>query len=396
MKYNKPVRVVHIITRLILAGAQQDALLLVEGLQKKPDYDVYLITGPAVGAEGELISRARTNGVNLFIIQEMQRNISPLNDFLAFVKIYRLIKILKPTIVHTHSSKAGILGRLAAKTARIKIIVHTIYGPLPFHPDQPKLVRWFYTFVERITTKWTNKLTSVADVLVRQTLEAGVGKPEQFQVVRSGIEIEKFLNIPDHSAELRRQYGINESDNVIGVVSILVPRKGHRFLLEIAPRIIERFPRAKFLFVGDGVLREAIKLEALEKGIIDRIIFTGQVKEELLPHLIRLMDVLVHPSLREGLPKVIPEAYLLKKPVVCFDIDGVNEVVVNNKTGYILPPKDTEKLYQAIEILLSNPAKAKEMGERGHLMAKDLFDSRKLPQNVDILYNKLLELQADF
>lgn len=392
MKQTKPIRIVNIITRLILAGAQEDTLLLVEGLKAKPEYEVYLISGPAIGSEGELISRAKAHGVNLTIVPEMRRNIYPLKDFISFIKLHRLIKNLKPMIVHTHSSKAGILGRLAAKIAGVKIIVHTIYGPLPFHPMQNKFVNLLYIFLEKITTRWTTKLISIADAMTTQCLAVGVGRPEQFQTIRSGIELDKFLDIPDRSTELRQKYGIKDTDNVIGVVAILVPRKGHMFLMEIAPRIIRKFPETKFLFVGDGVLREDLKSEARKKGIYEHIIFTGHVNSDVVPHLIRLMDMLVHPSLREGLPRALAEAYLLKKPVVCFAIDGAGEIIINNDTGYLVPPKNTEQLYNAIELLLIDKIKARKMGEKGYQLVKDRFDRRKLVGEVDKLYSNLLEL----
>lgn len=384
------VKIVHIITRLILGGAQEDTLLLVNGLKSNPKYKIFLVSGPAIGPEGELISRARKLNIDLTIIPEMRRNIYPIKDFISFIKLYRLIRKLKPDIVHTHSSKAGILGRLAARLAGVKIVVHSIYG-LAFHPFQNKLVNVFYILLEKFCARYTDKLLSIADAMTKQTLDAGVGKAEQFQTVRSAIELDKFLNIPDRSKELREKYKIKESDKVIGVIARLAPLKGHEYLMEIAPKILEKFNQVKFLLVGDGVLRYQICDMAKKKGIIKNIIFTGHVKPDLIPHLINLMDILVHPSLREGLARALPQALLLKKPVVSFALDGAGEVVIDNKTGFLIPPKDLNRLYSSIITLLENQEKAYDMGLEGYNMVKDWFDSNKMVNDINKLYDNLLE-----
>ncbi|MBI4835551.1 MAG: glycosyltransferase family 4 protein [Planctomycetes bacterium] len=390
MKPAKPTRVLHIITRLILGGAQEDTLLLVNGLQKKPQYQIYLATGPAIGPEGELVTRAKGYKINLLFIPELRRNICPIRDFIAFIKIYRLISNMRPDIVHTHSSKAGILGRLAAKMAGVKTIVHSIYG-LPFHPFQNKLVNLFYILAERFCAPFTTKLISIADAMTRQSLAAGVGRREQFETIRSGIELENFLGEPDRTDELRTKYGIAETDKVIGTVARLFPLKGHEFLLEIAPRLIAKFPDVKFMLVGDGILRTQIEDEIARKGMEKHFVFTGHVKPELIPHLIRLMNVLVHPSLREGLARALPQALIMKKPAVSFELDGAGEVIINGKTGFLVTPKDANALYSAVETLLSDDANARKMGNRGYELVKDWFDGKTMVEKVHKLYQKLLE-----
>jgi glycosyltransferase involved in cell wall biosynthesis len=385
----KPKRVLHIITRLILGGAQEDTLLLVNGLQKKPEYEIYLATGPAIGPEGELITRAKGYKINLISIPELRRNIFPIKDFVAFIKIYRLIKNLRPDILHTHSSKAGILGRLAAKMAGVKIIVHSIYG-LPFHPFQNKLVNLFYITAEKFCALFTTKLISIADAMTKQSLAVGVGRKDQFETIRSGIELENFLGGPDLTDELRKKYGINQSDKVIGTVARLFPLKGHEFLLAIAPRLIAKFPDVKFMLVGDGILRQKIEEEIARKGMEKHFVFTGHVKPELIPHLIRLMNVLVHPSLREGLARALPQALIMKKPAVSFDLDGAGEVIINGETGFLVSPKDTNALYSAVETLLADGAKARVMGNLGYELVKDWFDGKTMVEKVHKLYQKLL------
>ena len=382
------IKVVHIITRLILGGAQENTLLTVEGLQNLPNYQVFLISGPALGPEGELIKRARAHQVNLIIIPELRRNIHPLRDLISFIKLYRWLRRLKPAIVHTHSSKAGIIGRLAAHLSGIKVIIHTIHG-LPFHPYQSGLANWFYITLERLAAHWSTHLISVADAMTRQALKAGVGKRTQFTTIRSGLEIKRFLAAKS-GTEIRRLYNITDLEKVIGVVSRLAPLKGYEYLIEITPTIIREFPQTRFLFVGDGILRDKLRTEALRLGVLDHIIFTGLVEPERIPEFINAMDILVHPSLREGLARTLPEALALKKPVISFDIDGAREVVIDGETGLLVPPAEVNKLAEAILTFLREPERAKQMAENGYQIVSAQFPAGKMVKDIDSLYQKLL------
>ncbi|MCK4262165.1 glycosyltransferase, partial [bacterium] len=175
-------KVLHIITRLILGGAQENTILTVEGLQKKSQYQVDLATGPPIGPEGSLVEDAKGRGINLIMVPEMRREINPWRDFLTFIKLYRLIKRGNYDIVHTHSAKAGILGRLAAKLAGIKVIVHTIHG-LPFHEYQNRWISRFYVLCERLAGVFTDKIITVAEVMTEKALTAKIAPREKFVTI---------------------------------------------------------------------------------------------------------------------------------------------------------------------------------------------------------------------
>ena len=258
----KELKVLHIITRLILGGAQENTLFTVEGLMER-GHCVTLATGPAVGPEGSLIERARKNGVDLIIIPALRREINPFRDTLAFFNLYRLIKQGGYDIVHTHSSKAGILGRLAARLAGCRVILHTIHG-LPFHPYQNRFLNWIYLTSEKMVEGFTARLIVVAEPLAQQAVKAGLARPDRFVTIYSGIEMEKFTESGGKGREIRAKFGIPEDAPVIGKVARLFHLKGHDYLLSAAPEIVRAFPEVRFLLVGDGILRRNLEEKVKE------------------------------------------------------------------------------------------------------------------------------------
>ena len=344
---DRPIRVLHVITRMILGGAQENTLLTCEGLQEDPNWDVTLVTGPAIGPEGELLGRARRHGIKTILVPQMRRNINPWRDAAAFFHLLRIMRRQRPDIVHTHSSKAGILGRLAAHALRVPVTVHTIHG-LPFHRFQGKLSNAVFVLAEKVGAICCDKIACVADAMTQQALAAGVGHPSQYETVYSGMEVEKFLNADEHRSAARRELGFKQEHIVIGKIARLFPLKGHRYVLEAAPRVVERCPNVRFLFVGDGILREELEERAASLGIRDHTVFTGLVDSARIPEMIGAMDLLVHASLREGLPRAVVQALLGGRPAVCYAVDGAPEVVIDGVTGRLLPPRSTDQLAEAL------------------------------------------------
>ncbi|MEW6025874.1 MAG: glycosyltransferase family 4 protein [Planctomycetota bacterium] len=401
---DRPTTIVHIITRLILGGAQENTILTVEGLQKRPEYKVILISGPALGPEGELIKRVKDSGVELIIIPEMRRNINPLLEVIAFVKLLFLLRRLKPDIVHTHSAKAGILGRFAAFLSGVKIIVHTLHG-LSFYPYQNKLVNILYIAAEKAASWVTTRFICVADAMAEQSLKAGIGRPEDYKTIYSALELDKFTQPLRAGAgfnadNVRRQWGL-DGRKVVGTIARLFPLKGHEYIIQIAGRVIRDVPDVKFLFVGDGSLSGRIKREVQGRGLDDWFTFTGLVPPEQIPSMIQAIDVLVHPSLREGLARTIPQSFSLGKPVVSFDVDGARELVKNSQTGFLIPPpvsktrtkEALDQLAEAIIFLLKNPDRAREMGEAGRKLIFPNFNSgymveKIIEQYIDLIAGK--------
>ncbi len=383
------IKVLHIITRLILGGAQENTLATVSGFSLKDNYEVSLVTGPPVGPEGSLMDEARMHGIEPVLIPEMHREINPIRDLSSFIKLYRLILRGKYDIVHTHSSKAGILGRLAGKLAGVKVIIHTIHG-LPFHPYQNKFLNFLYVILEKFTAYFTDRIITVCDAMKKKAVSAGIANESKFTTIYSGMDLTPFLETRKDNTQKRRELGIKEGEMVIGKIGRLFPLKGHKYLIHAAPGVVKVFPNVKFLIIGDGILKNKLKLEVSRLGLEDKFIFPGLVKREDIPGLISVMDILVHTSLREGLARVLPQAMACEKPVISFDIDGASEVVIQGKTGFLVPPEDTKSLSSAIINALSNPGKLSEMGQAGRLHVDPAFRVETMVDRIDNLYQELL------
>ncbi len=383
------MRIVHVITRLIVGGAQENTLLSCEG-QHERGHDVTLITGPALGPEGSLMARAKSYGYRVVEVDEMRRSILPVKDFRTYHRLVRLLRDLKPDVVHTHSSKAGIIGRWAADRAKVPAIVHTIHG-LAFTASTSRMVNSVYRALERQTAPITTKIVCVADAMRDQSLAANIGTRDQYVTVYSGMYTRPFLDPPVPREVVRRQLGLEPDDIAVGTIARLFHLKGHDDLLDAAPQLCREFPRLRFLWVGDGLLRPQFERRIAETGLKGRFILTGLVPPARIPELAAAMDVLVHPSRREGLARALPQASLARKPVVTYDVDGNREGVVDSQTGFVLPPFDKERLADAIRALVSDESLRRSMGDAGRKFALARFDSKVMVDALEGVYVSLVE-----
>ncbi|MBI2921122.1 MAG: glycosyltransferase family 4 protein [Planctomycetes bacterium] len=374
-------RVIHVITRLILGGAQENTLLTVEGLHRR-GWNVRLATGPAEGPEGELITRARRGGFPVDDVPTLRRAVRPVADAAAFLALARLFRRERPDIVHTHSSKAGILGRFAAAAAGVPRIFHTIHG-LPFHPYARRSANALFIASERAAAAVTEKLVVVADAMRRKALAAGVGRPGQYVRVWSGMEVEPFLNLRKPREEIRRALGLPADALVCCKVARLFELKGHDFVLEAAA---QADPRVHYLFVGDGLWRDRLARKAASLGLSDRIHFAGLVPPSDVPDCLHASDFLVHASLREGLARVLPQALLAGLPAISFDTDGANEVIEEGVTGLLVRPEDVRGLAAAINRVVADPSAARRWGERGREVCRERFSADAMVRALEGLY----------
>ncbi len=389
----EPIRVLHIITRMIVGGAQENTLLSVVGLDAMPEYDVTLVSGIDKGREGELLSQARET-THLIVLPEMGRNINPFSDLAAFWKLYRLIKAGRYHIVHTHSSKAGVLGRLAAWLAGTPLIVHTLHS-LVFHDYQPWIVNRAWWLTKKICAPVTDFFISVSDVISEKAIAAGIDKPEQFRTVYSGMELDWFLNAKFDADKVKEEFGIPLDAPVVGKIARLFPLKGHDQLMDAASGIVERIPNVRFFLIGDGMLLEHLQKRAKEYGILENFVFAGLIDRTRIPEMISAMDVVVHTSLREGLARVLPQSLAMGKPCVSFDIDGAREVVINDKTGYLVEAFDSVGLAEGVARLLEDEELRKEFGENGRRHVDPNFRTEKMVADISEVYEMLLARHAD-
>jgi glycosyltransferase involved in cell wall biosynthesis len=380
---------------LILGGAQENTLITCKLLSRR-GHDVTLITGPALGPEGELFEQTKNQKYKTIVVDKLRRPICPLYDTISYLQIKEYLKRIKPDIVHTHSAKAGILGRFAAHslrnthhTIRNTRIVHTIHG-LAFHPYQSELINKFYIAVEKSAAKRTDFFISVADAMTAQATAAGIGYPEQFTTVYSAIEEDDFLlPIPDqHKKAFRQKYQIPQDAVVLITIARLFMLKGHDYIIESAKTLSKQYKNAVWLFVGDGNLSEYYKNQVHRLGLSDKIKFTGLLSPKEIPLAIASSDILVHCSLREGLARTLPQAMLCAKPAVSFDVDGAREVV-NENTGRLIKPKDVEQLTKACAELIENKELRNKLGKAGREFVREKFAPKTMVDTIESVYKKL-------
>jgi glycosyltransferase involved in cell wall biosynthesis len=383
------MRVTHVITRLVVGGAQENTIATVLGLRQKPGVDVNLISGPTTGPEGSLQPGLEAAGVKFTLVPELVRPVHPLKDFLALRKLGNIFREQKPDIVHTHSGKAGILGRLAARRAGVPVIVHTIHGP-SFGHFQGAAANFFFRAAEKYAGRATTHFIVVADAMKEQYLAAGIGRPEEYTKIFSGFALEPFLE-SKNDLPLRKQLGIAPDDFVVGKIARLFRLKGHDDLFAAAPEIVRQNPKIKFLLVGDGAWRGRFENRADGLGLRNHFILTGLVPPGEVPKLVGIMDALVHLSLREGLPRALPQALAAGKPVVAYDCDGAREVCFDGETGFLIQAGDSAALKNRLLQLAADVALREKLGSCGRQFVRDNFAAETM---VDAIYQLYLKLAA--
>lgn len=381
------MRVTHVITRLILGGAQENTVSTVLGLRAKPGLTVRLLSGPATRGEGSLEAAFRDCPGVLALVPHLVRPVHPWHDALAWRELLRLFRRDRPDLVHTHSGKAGFLGRLAAHRAGVPLIVHTIHGP-SFGPFQGVVLNTAYHWAERRAAAVTTHFISVAGAMTRQYLAAGLGRPDQFTCIRSGFELEPFLAVGPEPAG-REALGLAKEDFVVGKIARLCELKGHDDLFAAAPALVAACPRMKFLLVGDGPWRARLEVRAGHLGLRDRFVFAGLVPPDRIPAMLGAMDVVAHLSRREGLARAIPQALAAARPVVAYDGDGAGEVCLDGRTGFLVAPGDLARLRERLLQLFADPPLRRRLGQAGRALVREPFPIGRMVDEIYALYLRL-------
>ncbi|MFN7020677.1 MAG: glycosyltransferase [Phycisphaerales bacterium] len=434
------MRILHISTRLILGGSQENTVLSCEG-QASRGHEVHLAFGPIYGPEGSLLARVRAFGgpslaagvgeasedapppapgrITTHEVPHLVREVSPIADGRCFRELRALIRSLRPDVVHTHSSKAGILGRAAAWRERVPVVVHTIHGP-PFHDHLPWHTNRLYIAAERYAARRCHAIIGVCDAMVRRFAAHDIGKPRQYHTVYSGMETGPFLTAaPGESREqVRDRLGLGPDDFVIGTVARLAEHKGHDDLLDALAADLKANPGWRMLWVGDGWWRERLTAKARQLGIGIRslddgeaarraepvggnpsplsppltphapaqLFLTGLVTPDRIPGLMRAMDVLVHPSYREGLPRTVPQALLCGVCPIAYDTDGTPEVCKEMKTGRLVRTGDRAALREAVRWAAENPLPRAALAARGREECRIRFDAERMIDELERVY----------
>lgn len=389
------IKVIHIITRLDMGGSAENTLLTAGGLDKQI-YDVLLVKGlsnesgmaedEAVEVE-KSIREAERERVRILTVPGLVRRISPSYDFKTFFALIKILRYERPHIVHTHTSKAGILGRWAAYFCRVPIIIHTPHGHV-FWGYFGRLKTAFYIILEKITAFITDKIIALTEQEKNDHLHSRIASGDKFSVVHSGIKLDRFSNLSVDPAAMRRKLGISEGDLVVGTTGRLTPVKGHRHLIEAAGNILNARPNTTFVFLGDGELSDELKNMASRLGMKEKVKFLGWRPD--VAEVMSAFDLFVLPSLNEGMGRVLVEAMALGKPIVASDVGGVPDLVVHGKNGCLVPPGDAQRLSAAISDLIEHPERRRKMGENGKKRAID-YSADAMVQKIDQLYQAMLQ-----
>ncbi|MBW7904502.1 MAG: glycosyltransferase family 4 protein [Phycisphaerae bacterium] len=383
------MRVCHVITRLIVGGAQENTLLTCAGLHER-GHEVTLISGPTRGPEGSLADKARNAGYRFIELPELVRAVSPWLDARAQRELTSLFSRLRPDVVHTHSSKAGILGRFAAHRARVPLVVHTIHG-MSFNRTQPGPVQMLYALLEWAAARRTHAIITVADALREQSVAARIAPRDKFETIYSGMPVEQFTPTRYDRDGTRAAWNIAPRDDVVvvGTVARLFRRKGYEQLLPIMSRAAGLDPRLRFVWVGDGAQRAEYEQELSRRGLRERTFLTGLVAPDEIPRILAGFDILAHTSQWEGLPRAVVQALLMQTPAVAFALDGTPEVVLDGRTGRLIRNGDAEAFAAALAALARDPDTRRRLGAAGRQWCLDRFDARRMVDRIEALYERL-------
>lgn len=389
------MRILHIITRLIRGGAQQNTVISCAG-QVAAGHEVFLAFGPIYGPEGSLEDEARAAGAKLIVVPAMRRAILPGHDYFTYRALRKIIRDIKPDIVHTHSSKAGIVGRAAAWAERVPGVVHTIHG-LPFHERQFRPIHDAYVMTERWAAKRCHRLIGITQAMNDAFAANRLGRPEQFRVVPSGVDFDKLglplsrpMPDPQVRARVRAELKLDATAPLIGIVARLDPLKGHDDLLDILPDLIQRYPGIHLLFVGDGWHRATLEQRLITMNLRDRVTITGVVALPRVIELLQTMDVMALPSYQEGQGRALVEALACGCAVVGYAVGGIPEVCVDGVTGKLAPVGDRTKLSAAIGVLLDDRPLREKLTNQGRLHMHEHFSAAGMIRALESVYRELV------
>lgn len=379
-----PIRVAHVITRLCEGGAQENTFQTVR-LADRNRFEVDLISGPVPPHEESMETRVRASGVNLIHHAGLVRDVAPWNDWTALRGLERLFRSRRYDIVHTHTSKAGILGRLAAKRARVPIVVHTPHGNVFNGYFSPWKTRLFVE-AERRAARWTDRIVALTRTGVEDHLRLAIGRPEQFVTIFSGVDFGPYPGAIRRRERTREELGVSPDHLLIGGVGRLEPVKGFAYFIAAAERAGIAVPHARFVLVGSGSKEAELRDQARRLG--DRFRFLGYRQD--ISELMAALDVLVVPSLNEGMGRVIVEAGAAKTPVVATRVGGIPDIVIDGNTGVLVSPGDTTSMAEALIALLRDRERLRTMGDAARAYVLPRFGLDRMVMRIEALYEELI------
>lgn len=383
----RKIKILNIITRLELGGPPILLLDIIQRLNKER-FDSSIATGITADSKYDMIEFAREKHIEVFTFRSLVRNIHPLKDILALISLFLFIKKGKYDIIHCHTSKGGFIGRFAARLAGSKIIIYSPHGDV-FKGYFNNMVTNIFIMFERFAAPFTDNIITLSKKGAERFLEHGIGTRQQLKYIYNGIDIISYKRTKTTRAEKRIELGLDKDDFVCATVGRLVPVKGHQYLIEAIKKVVNKIPSAKFLFIGDGELMPDLLTQTKSLGLRKNIFFLGARSD--IAEILNCIDIFLLPSLNEGFGIVLVEAMAMKKPVIATNVGGVPEIVVNETTGILLPPKDPEVFSSAIIRLYDTPEISLKMGLAGYNRARRLFDITTTVTEFESLYCDLIK-----
>jgi glycosyltransferase involved in cell wall biosynthesis len=380
-------RIIHIHTLPVISGSGLNTYLTMRGMDRTA-YEVELACAPG----GKLIDLIRGQGMKVRLFKNLVQPLHPLKDLLGLIDLTRFLRKKRYHIVHTHNSKAGFIGRLAAKWAGVPIIVHTVHG-FAFHDREPAWRQILFRNLERLASRWCDKMVFISQPLIDWALRDRITRREKIQKIYSGIELDHFEPVPDEERKaLKEAWGIREEAPVVGIVSKLWEGKGHTILIHAFEGLKQEIPEAVLVIVGEGYLQDKLSDLVDRLGLKGSVLFTGFQMD--VRRIIATFDVAVLPSFFEGMGRVLLEAMAMGKPVVASSVGGIPDLVHHGKTGLLVTPGSVSELKSGLITLIRNKALAKQMGEEGRKRISEEFSAGRMAQSIEKLYRELLQTKG--
>jgi len=384
----RKIKVAHIITRMIMGGSEENTLFTVEGLDKER-YELDLIVGNEF--REDILNNIKEKNFKIIQVKGLKAPFNPLYDLIILFELIKLLKRGHYDIVHTHTTKTGILGRIAARVNKVPIIIHGLHGSA-FGAFNSRISNWALIFFERLTGKFTNAYISVSDILSKKYIKEGLGIKAKYFTIYSGMDLDKFYNVRKRIVREVKlsELGIDSKSFVIGNVGRLEAVKGHKYLIDAFKKINEerQLIPLKLLIIGDGAEKNNLENYVKELNLEGKVIFTGY--REDVEELMAVMDIFVLSSLREGLPRVLVQAAAVGIPLIAFNVDGVPEIVKNNYNGFLVRPKDVDQLTDSIIRYVDNKELINLYGQRGREFVKGKWSIEDMVNKIDKVYQSLI------
>lgn len=376
-----PVKILHVITKLELGGAQQNTLFTCRELARR-GHAVTLASGRGGALDGE----AASEPFEFVALEHLRRDLAPLHDVRALAELISVVRARRPDVIHTHSSKAGAIGRWAGWAGGARHVVHTVHG-WSFAEHMPRASRALYRVVEHLCALVTDHFVSVSRLDLELGIRLGMVRPDRGSVIRSGIDLADFRAVGPGRDAIRREWSIGADDVLVVNVSNFKPQKAPIDFVRAAGRAAREEPRLRFAFVGDGELRPQVEAAVRAEGLASRFALAGWRRD--IPSVLRAADVFALTSLWEGLPRTVVQARACELPVVATAVNGTPEVVEDGVSGFLLAPHDIEGFARAFVLLARDPELRTRLGARGadHL---DEFDATAMVDRQESLYRALV------